>query len=103
MKDIIIVLLLLGLLWGGYKGMTYLGSLAQTDTTESEIQEEALADNSEKRLNKSAIKELQKSPPEVKQKKAGKNSSLRKKRRNYQKTICAIERYRYRRTKSGLG
>ena len=70
MKDIIIVLLLLGLLWGGYKGMTYLGSLAQTDTTESEIQEEALADNSEKRLNKSAIKELQKSPPEVKQKKA---------------------------------
>jgi len=70
MKDFIIILLLFGLLWGGYKGMTYLGSLAQTEGTESEIMEKPLADNSEKRLNQSAIKELKKSPPEVKQKKA---------------------------------
>ncbi len=70
MKDFIIILLLLGLLWGGYKGMTYLSSLAQPEGIESEIPEKPLADNSEKRLNQSAIKELKKVTPEIKKKKA---------------------------------
>ncbi len=70
MKDFIIILLLLGLLWGSYKGMTYLGSFAKADTTESATEADQLADHSEKRLNQSAIKEMKKAPPEIQQKKA---------------------------------
>jgi len=71
MKDLLIILLLLGLLWGGYQGMVYLGSLGQSDTTEAESIRHPLAENSEnseKRLNQSAIKEMKKIQPEVKEK-----------------------------------
>ena len=68
MKDLLIILLLLGLLWGGYKGMVLLGDFAQTDTAESI--RNPLADNSEKRLNQSAIKEMKKSPPILEKKEA---------------------------------
>lgn len=66
MKDLLIILLLLGLLWGGYKGMVLLGDFAQSDTAESI--RTPLADNSEKRLNQSAIKEMKKTPPIVEKK-----------------------------------
>ncbi len=69
MKDFIVILLLLGLLWAGYKGMTYLSNFAKAETTESDVLEEALADNSEKRLNQSAIKEMKKVTPEIEKKK----------------------------------
>ena len=68
MKDLLIILLLVGLLWGGYKGMTFLGDFTQSETTDSESIEQPLADNSEKRLNQSAIKEMKKIAPDVKKK-----------------------------------
>ncbi len=66
MKDLLIILLLLGLLWGGYKGMVLLGDFAQPDTAESI--RKPLADNSEKRLNQSAIKEMKKAAPVLEKK-----------------------------------
>ncbi len=68
MKDLLIILLLLGLLWGGYKGMVFLGSFTQSATTDSESIEQPLAENSEKRLNQSAIKEMKKITPAVEKK-----------------------------------
>ncbi len=67
MKDLLIILLLLGLLWGGYKGMVLLGDFAQPDTAESI--RKPLADNAEKRLNQSAIKEMKKAAPALEKKK----------------------------------
>jgi len=68
MKDLLIILLLLGLLWGGYQGMVYLGSFVQSEKAESESIEQPLAEHSEKRLNQSAIKELKKIKPTVEKK-----------------------------------
>lgn len=68
MKDLLIILLLLGLLWGGYQGLVFLGNFTQSETTDSESIEQPLAENSEKRLNQSAIKEMKKITPEVKKK-----------------------------------
>lgn len=68
MKDLLIILLLLGLLWGGYQGMVFLGSFAQSATSTSESIEQPLAEHSEKRLNQSAIAALKKTTPSVKEK-----------------------------------
>lgn len=62
MKDLLIILLLMGLLWGGYQGLVFLGSFTQSENIESEFEtiDQPLADNTEKRLNQSAIKEMKK-------------------------------------------
>ncbi len=66
MKDLLILLLLVGLMWGGYKGMILLGDIAKSNNTESI--EGPLADKSEKRLNQSAIKEMKKAAPNLEKK-----------------------------------
>ena len=52
MKDLLILLLLIGVTWGGYKGLVSLGNFSQSERTESH--------NEDKRLNQSAINEMKK-------------------------------------------
>jgi len=100
MKDIIILLLIIGLCWGGYKGMVLLSNYAQTGASQSNSVEEApLADNSKKRLNKSAIEEIKKrTPPSEKKEtpiiKKAENVTPAEEKTNGQKAMEAVRNNR---------
>ena len=69
MKDLLILLLIIGLTWGGYKGLVWLGNFSQSEKIESDSTDQAISDNEEKRLNQSAIREMKKGKIDTKVKK----------------------------------
>jgi len=69
MKDLLILLLLIGLTWGGYKGLIWLGNFSQSEKIESDSTNQTLSENEEKRLNQSAIREMKRGTIDTKVKK----------------------------------